>query len=469
MTVSIFDLLTIGVGPSSSHTVGPMEAGAEFAAQLRARGVLDAVAGLRVDLYGSLSATGQGHGTFGAVLLGLDGHRPRTVSPETIDERLAQIADGAPLRLGGDGPEIRFGIDDITQRPLTVLARHPNGMRFTALDADGEVLYERTSYSIGGGFLVHDDDAEDDGHVGPPSLGKPNEPVVPYPYSTGDELMERVRESGLSIAEIAMANESALRPAEEVIAGILEIWQVMEECKDSSLTREGVLPGGLGTRRRAPAWHKRLTELDPYRSDGFWIEWVNLVALAINEENATGGRVVTAPTNGAAGVIPAVLFYATHYTPRARTGLSREKIVVDFLLAAAAIGSLIKEQASISGAEVGCQGEVGSAAAMAAAGLAQVLDGTPQQVSQAAEIAMEHHLGMTCDPVGGLVQVPCIERNAIGAGQAVNSARMAVFEDTEGLVTLDMVVKTMKETGAEMSDKYKETARGGLALNVPYC
>lgn len=475
MTVSIFDLFSIGVGPSSSHTVGPMEAGADFAEALRDKGLLEKTTGLGVDLFGSLAATGQGHGTFGAVLLGLDGHRPRSIRPDTVESRLAEIADGSPLRLGGDGPEIRFGIDDLTLRPLTFLPRHSNAMTFRALDADGTVLYERTSYSIGGGFVVHDEDPTGENADTPAGAELPtvpdDAPQIPYPFHTGEELLEHCHREGLSIAEIALANESALRPRDEVIAGVLELWDVMEECKNNSLTRTGALPGGLNTRRRAPAWHKRLTAADPDFNDEHWIEWVNLVALAVNEENATGGRIVTAPTNGAAGIIPAAIFYANHYTPRAREGgrEARPGIVIDFLLAASAIGSCIKEQASISGAEVGCQGEVGSAAAMAAAGIAQVLGGTPQQVSNAAEIAMEHHLGLTCDPVGGLVQVPCIERNAIAAGTAVNAARMALFEDSEAAVSLDVVIKTMKETGDDMSTKYKETALGGLAVNVVAC
>ena len=489
MTVSLFDLFSIGVGPSSSHTVGPMEAGAEFAEALRERGLLEKTAQLGVELFGSLAATGQGHGTFGATLLGLDGHRPRTVLPDTVESRLAEIADGAPLRLGGDGPEIRFGVEDMILKPLTFLPRHSNAVTFTALDESGEKLFERTSYSIGGGFVVSDEptvDVSTDSDAAPvkdepagaelPTAETAAEAAggdvsIPFPFGTGGELLAHCEREGLSIAEVAMANESALRSREEVESGLLELWQVMEDCKNNSLTRTGVLPGGLNTRRRAPAWHKRLTELDPDFDPAFWIEWVNLVALAVNEENASGGRIVTAPTNGAAGVIPAAIFYATHYTDRAKEGgrEARPGIVVDFLLAAGAVASVIKEQASISGAEVGCQGEVGSASAMAAAGIAQVMGGTPQQVSNAAEIAMEHHLGLTCDPVGGLVQVPCIERNAIAAGTAVNAARMALFEDSEALVSLDVVVKTMKATGADMSTKYKETALGGLAVNVVAC
>lgn len=484
MSISIFDLFSIGIGPSSSHTVGPMAAGADFAEALRAEGLLDRVRALRVDLYGSLSATGRGHGTFGAVLLGLDGHRPESISPQVVDERLAQIAAGEPIVLGGDGPAIRYGIDDLVQHPLTFLPRHSNGMRFQALDESGTVLRERHSYSIGGGFVVHDDgdsveDAE--GHVEAQTAPAVTEEVVPYPFSCGEELLEHCASTGRDIASIARANEEALRSPQEVHDGIVRIWRVMEECKENSLRRSGELPGGLRTRRRAPGWHARLQESDPARDPAFWVEWTQLVALAVNEENASGGRVVTAPTNGAAGIIPAVIFYATHYTERARGACgvgrwgeltedqkrAREAIAVEFLLAAGAIGAVIKEQSSISGAEVGCQGEVGSASAMAAAGLAQILGGTPQQVASAAEIAMEHHLGLTCDPVGGLVQVPCIERNAIAATEAITSARMAIFEtDGHTMVSLDQVVRTMKATGEEMSSKYKETAMGGLAVTL---
>ncbi len=477
MTVSIFDIFKIGVGPSSSHTVGPMEAGADFAQALRERGLLEKTAGLEVELFGSLAATGKGHGTFGAVLLGLDGHRARTVLPDTVESRLADFEQKKPLRLGGDGPEIVFGVEDMVLRPLTFLPRHSNALTFRALDADGAVLYERTSYSIGGGFVVHDEDpgeentAEENTEAADAATEEAATPELPYPYSCGDELLAHCEREGKSMSEIAMANEMALRTREEIEEGLLELWQVMEDCKNNSLTRTGELPGGLHTRRRAPAWHERLSAADPTYDPANWIEWVNLVALAVNEENASGGRVVTAPTNGAAGIIPAAIFYATHYTARAMLG-GKEAcpgIVVDFLLAAGAIASVIKEQASISGAEVGCQGEVGSASAMAAAGIAEVMGGTPQQVSAAAEIAMEHHLGLTCDPVGGLVQVPCIERNAIAAGTAVNAARMALFDGAGALVSLDVVVRTMKQTGDDMSTKYKETAQGGLAVNLVIC
>ncbi|MFB6575446.1 L-serine ammonia-lyase [Kocuria palustris] len=469
MTVSIFDLFSIGVGPSSSHTVGPMRAAADFVADLVGEGLLPRLDRIAADLYGSLSSTGRGHGTFDAVLIGLEGHQPDKVLPATMDSRKEALAAGHPLRVGDaldgvDEPvELDFHVEDIVQHPLTLLPYHPNGMTMAAYDADGNVLAERTAYSVGGGFVLVDpvegeDPIPDEGDV-----------AIPYPYSHAEGLLGHCLSHGISVAELAMANEAARRPEEEVRAGVLKIAQVMEDSKNSNLEREGPLPGGLKVRRRAPEWHARLKAIDTDFDPQHWVEWVNLVALTVNEENASGGRIVTAPTNGAAGIVPAVMFYATHYTPAARgpEKRSREDITVDYLLAAAAVGSLIKEQASISGAEVGCQGEVGSASSMAAAGLAQVMGGTPVQVEKAAEIAMEHHLGLTCDPIAGLVQVPCIERNAIAAATAVNAARMALFEESEpGFVSLDQVVETMRSTGADMSEKYKETARGGLAVNV---
>ncbi|MGO2141294.1 MAG: L-serine ammonia-lyase [Leucobacter sp.] len=475
MAISVFDLFTVGIGPSSSHTVGPMRAGHAFVAGIAARGQLDGVAGLRVDLFGSLAATGHGHGTFTAVLLGLEGFDPETVLPSEVEAALARIEETGELRVGaelgdaalGAGPAIvPFGVADMVLRPLTVLETHTNGMRFAALDAQGEVLDEQTYYSVGGGFIVRDGAEEK-------ILDRLAEQLAeqPYPFTTAAELLVHSESNGLSIAEVMFQNELVSRDKESICGGLAHIWAVMEECKNSALTRTGVLPGGLNVRRRAPEWHRKLSEQDPDRNPVFWQEWINLVALAVNEENASGGRVVTAPTNGAAGIIPAVLFYATHYAPGAATWSAEEKqrVVVDFLLAAAAVGVLFKEQASISGAEVGCQGEVGSASSMAAAGLAQILGGTPQQVENAAEIAMEHNLGLTCDPIGGLVQIPCIERNAIAASKAINAAKMALMGDGEHHVTLDEVIITMRETGKDMSDKYKETARGGLAVNVIEC
>lgn len=474
MTVSVFDLFSIGIGPSSSHTVGPMTAAADYVDTLREQGLAARVDRCVVDLYGSLAATGRGHGTFGAVLLGLEGHRPETVAPATIDSRLAEIEAGDDLRLGGDGVRLPLRVDDLVLHPLTFLERHSNAMRLRTWDSEGELLLERYSYSIGGGFVVHDD--EDSSAI---TLA---DEAVPYDYITAEQLRDHCVRTGLSIPAVAMANEAAHRSEDEVKAELLRIAAVMEECKNNSLTRTGVLPGGLNTRRRAPQWYTQLKAADPYRDVRYWVEWVNLVALAVNEENASGGRVVTAPTNGAAGIIPAVLFYATHYTDTALALINdhgysatdrqagMDAIIIDFLLAAGAIGSVIKEQSSISGAEVGCQGEVGSASSMAAAGLAQIMGGTPAQVMMAAEIAMEHHLGLTCDPVGGLVQVPCIERNAIAAVTAVNAARMALFDKEQTpMVSLDAVVQTMKSTGADMSEKYKETAQGGLAVTIVEC
>lgn len=468
MVVSVFDLFSIGVGPSSSHTVGPMRAAADFVTDLVADGLLESVKSVGVDLYGSLSSTGKGHGTFTAVLLGLEGHRPEQVAPETIDERREALEAGQPLLFAGalDGVtepvELDFHEGDILQRPLTLLPYHPNGMWFRAFDANGDLLAERTAYSCGGGFVVVDPPEGTD------PMAEDDDVDLPYPYRTADELMALCDRHGLSVAQLALANECARRPESEVRAGLAEIADVMEESKNSNLRRTGALPGGLAVRRRAPEWYARLKAIDTTFDSQYWVEWVNLVALTVNEENASGGRIVTAPTNGAAGIVPAVMFYATHYTAAARghDARPRAEIVADYLLAAGAVGALIKEQASISGAEVGCQGEVGSASSMAAAGLAQVMGGTAQQVENAAEIAMEHHLGLTCDPVGGLVQVPCIERNAIAAVTAVNAARMALFEDGPTHVSLDQVVQTMRATGADMSEKYKETARGGLAVSV---
>lgn len=463
MYLSIFDLFSVGLGPSSSHTVGPLRSGHDFASRLASAGVLQRVTSLQVDVYGSLSATGHGHGTFPAILLGLEGWRVEEIGPDEAEARYAAWDLGEPLALGaqlgrGPGVDVRFAVEDMIQHPLTVLPRHTNGMKLKAFSDSGEVLADDTYFSIGGGFIEREGDEHTNDFV---------QVEVPYPFDTAAELMQRCDETGLSISEVAMANECALRPEAEVEAGIDHLWAVMEECKNSALTRTGRLPGGLEVRRRALDWHTRLSELDVNRDFEYWQEWVNLTALAVNEENATGGRIVTAPTNGAAGIIPAVGFYATHYAHACR-GKGPEAItqnVRKYLLTSAAVGNLYKKQASISGAEVGCQGEVGSASSMAAAGLAEVLGGTPQQVENAAEIAMEHNLGLTCDPIGGLVQIPCIERNAIASTKAVNAARMALMGDGDHRVSLDEVIITMRETGKDMLDKYKETARGGLAVN----
>ena len=472
MAVGVFDLFSIGIGPSSSHTVGPMRAAAVFAEELKASGVLDRVAALRVDLYGSLAATGHGHGTMTAILLGLEGFHPELILPEEVEERLATIAETGTLQLAGaGGVPLSYGVQDMVLRPLTILPRHTNGMTFTVSSADGDVLHSATFFSVGGGFIVRD--GEEDAALKELNESKKE---LPLPFRTAAELLGRCQSKGLSIGEIMFVNERASRTEVEIREGLLHIYSVMESCVQVSLKREGLLPGGLKVRRRAPDWHERLMKetrgQDPdFRDPKYWQEWVNLIALAVNEENASGGRVVTAPTNGAAGIIPAVLYYALHFAPGMdkASQADRDETIVKFLLTAAAIGVLYKEQASISGAEVGCQGEVGSASSMAAAALAEVMGGTPAQVENAAEIAMEHNLGLTCDPIGGLVQIPCIERNAIAAAKAINAAKMALWGDGSHRVSLDEVIVTMRETGRDMSSKYKETAMGGLAVNVVEC
>ncbi|MGY2743667.1 L-serine ammonia-lyase [Arthrobacter sp. UYCu723] len=465
MAVGVFDLFSIGIGPSSSHTVGPMRAAAVFAGELKASGDLDRVASLRVDLYGSLAATGRGHGTMTAILLGLEGYHPERILPDEVEERLAAIAATGTLNLAGEVP-LPYGESDMVLRPLTILPRHTNGMTFTVSDAGGGVLHGATFFSVGGGFIVREGEEE----AAQKELDE-SKKELPLPFRTAAELLGHCSAKGLSIGEIMMVNERASRSEQEIREGLLHIYSVMEGCVAVSLKRKGLLPGGLKVRRRAPDWHERLLKEDTDRDPKYWQEWVNLIALAVNEENASGGRVVTAPTNGAAGIIPAVLYYALHFAPGMdkATQQDRDETIVKFLLTAAAVGVLYKEQASISGAEVGCQGEVGSASSMAAAGLAEVMGGTPAQVENAAEIAMEHNLGLTCDPIGGLVQIPCIERNAIAAAKAINAAKMALWGDGTHRVSLDEVIVTMRETGKDMSSKYKETAMGGLAVNVPEC
>ena len=439
--ISVFDLFKIGIGPSSSHTVGPMRAANIFVAGLKADGRLAETAMVRAELFGSLGATGHGHGSDKAVLLGLCGEDPETVDTATVDARVAQIK--------AVGKVDHFEFEVILHRRRT-LPYHPNGMIFTALDRDGGCVRERTYYSVGGGFVVD----EATGKL------KDDDTPVTYPFRTGDDLLAY----GKDISQLMLANELAWRSEADVRAGLLHIWQAMQDCVLAGLKSEGTLPGGLKVQRRAAAM-KRQLESEVFATDPLRVlDWVTLFALAVNEENASGGRVVTAPTNGAAGIIPAVLHYYTRFVP----GASSDG-VVRFLLTAGAIGVLFKENASISGAEVGCQGEVGSACSMAAAGLAEVLGGNPAQVENAAEIAMEHNLGLTCDPVGGLVQIPCIERNAVASIKAITAARMALRGDGQHFVSLDKVIKTMRETGADMKVKYKETARGGLAVNVIEC
>ncbi|HEX6501541.1 MAG TPA: L-serine ammonia-lyase [Micromonosporaceae bacterium] len=452
--ISVFDLFKVGIGPSSSHTVGPMRAARMFVSGLKADGLLAETARVRAEMFGSLGATGHGHGTDRAVLLGLCGEDPETVDTDTVAPRAAAIVAERRIPLLGVH-EVEFDPDsDLVLHRRRALPYHPNGMIFTALRADGERLRTRTFYSVGGGFVV--DEAT--------GALKADDAAVPYPFRTGAELLGWADRTGLRISDVMLANEVTRRPEAEVRAGLLTIWRVMQECVTKGCDTTGQLPGGLKVRRRAAELRRRLEAehfaVDPLRV----MDWVTLFALAVNEENAAGGRVVTAPTNGAAGIVPAVLHYYTRFVPGAT-----EDGVIRFLLTAAAIGVLFKENASISGAEVGCQGEVGSACSMAAAGLTEVLGGTPHQVENAAEIAMEHNLGLTCDPVGGLVQIPCIERNAVASIKAITAARMALRGDGTHFVALDKVIKTMRETGADMKVKYKETARGGLAVNVIEC
>jgi L-serine dehydratase len=459
MAVSIFDLFKIGIGPSSSHTVGPMRAARLFAQRLANDGLIDNVVTVRVELYGSLGATGKGHGSDKAVLLGLEGGEPATVDVDSIPDRLARIREAAQLKLLGRSP-IRFVEKEHLLFFTRALPFHANGMRFIGHDVEGRELTARTYYSVGGGFVVSEELASDGtAH----KRVAPDTTILPLPFHTGDELLAQCNTNAVSIAQVMRANERHWKDDAAIDAGLLAIWDVMQACVKRGLSSEGTLPGGLRVRRRAAGWHRKLEASAP--ADPLAVlDWVNLYALAVNEENAAGGRVVTAPTNGAAGIIPAVLHYYRRFIPGAG-----DSGVIDFLLTAGAIGILYKENASISGAEVGCQGEVGVACSMAAGGLAAVLGGTPEQVENAAEIGMEHHLGLTCDPVGGLVQIPCIERNAVASVQAINAARMALAGDGTHYVSLDKVIKTMRETGADMQTKYKETARGGLALNVIEC
>jgi L-serine dehydratase len=455
MAISVFDLLKIGIGPSSSHTVGPMRAARRFADLLSAEPERARIARVRAELYGSLGATGKGHGSDKAILLGLEGEQPDTIETSSIAARLARIRTEAKLHLAGVGEIAWIEREDLLFFRKS-LPYHPNGMRFSALDAAGDVLTARVYYSVGGGFVVNEESAGADRIVADTS-------VLPFPFSSGADLLELCRRTGLPISGLILENEKVWRSEAEIRALLLNIWNVMQECVAAGCRNEGIMPGGLQVRRRAPELYRQLTRNPEasLRDPLAVMDWINLYALAVNEENASGGRVVTAPTNGAAGIVPAVLHYFTRFVAGAT-----DDAVVRFLLTAAAIGILYKENASISGAEVGCQGEVGVACSMAAGALAEVMGGTPEQVENAAEIGMEHNLGLTCDPVGGLVQVPCIERNAMGSIKAVNAARMALKGDGQHFVSLDRVIKTMRETGADMKLKYKETSRGGLAINV---
>ena len=458
MAISVFDLFKIGIGPSSSHTVGPMRAAVLFVGALRERQLLERVTRLEVNLYGSLSATGIGHGTDRAVIMGLMGEWPDRIDPKQIAPRIAELLASGTLTLDG-----RLPVPFDWQRDMRLLDEnlpyHPNAMTLVAFGESGE-LHRDTYYSVGGGFVVDAEQAAagqlDQDHT-----------RLPYDFSSAEELLQLCKRHGLRVSELMLANEKAWRSEADIRAGLLRLWDAMRECVDNGLSQEGILPGGLNVRRRAARLHRSLQELGKPNVIGSTMsamEWVNLFALAVNEENAAGGRMVTAPTNGAAGIIPAVLHYYMKFNPEAS-----DDDVVDYLLGAAAVGILCKRNASISGAEVGCQGEVGSACAMAAAGLAEVLGATPEQLENAAEIGLEHNLGLTCDPVGGLVQVPCIERNAIAAVKAINAAQMALRGDGEHFISLDQVIRTMRDTGADMHDKYKETSRGGLAVSAIEC
>lgn len=458
MAISVFDLFKIGIGPSSSHTVGPMRAAVLFVGALRERQLLERVTRLEVNLYGSLSATGVGHGTDRAVVMGLMGEWPDCIDPRQIAPRIAELLASGILPLDG-----RLPVPFDWQRDMRLLDEnlpyHPNAMTLVAFGESGE-LHRDTYYSVGGGFVVDAEQAAagqlDQDHT-----------RLPYDFSSAEELLRLCKRHGLRVSELMLANEKAWRSEADIRSGLLRLWAAMRECVENGLSQEGILPGGLNVRRRAARLHRSLLELGKPNVIGSTMsamEWVNLFALAVNEENAAGGRMVTAPTNGAAGIIPAVLHYYMKFNPEAS-----DDDVVNYLLGAAAVGILCKKNASISGAEVGCQGEVGSACAMAAAGLAEVLGATPEQLENAAEIGLEHNLGLTCDPVGGLVQVPCIERNAIAAVKAINAAQMALRGDGEHFISLDRVIRTMRDTGADMHDKYKETSRGGLAVSAIEC
>ncbi|WP_026309284.1 L-serine ammonia-lyase [Kangiella aquimarina] len=457
MAISVFDMFSIGIGPSSSHTVGPMRAAHRFIEFLTEKDLLNSISRVKAELYGSLGATGKGHGSDKAVMIGLEGHLPEEVDPDIIPARLETIRSEKKIKLNGT-TELKFNEEkDLVMHRRKSLPRHSNGMIFLAFDKDGNEIAKKTYYSVGGGFVVNED-------VDADTPIMEDDTKVKYPFTTAAELIQTCKDEGICISTLMLENEKSWRSEEEVKAKLLEIWHVMEDCIKRGCNREGILPGGLKVKRRAPGIYRKLksdsNENDVLRA----MDWVDLYALAVNEENAAGGRVVTAPTNGAAGIIPAVLFYFMRFHQNAD-----EKAVIRFLLTAGAIGILYKLNASISGAEVGCQGEVGVACSMAAGALTEIMGGSPQQVENAAEIGMEHNLGLTCDPVGGLVQVPCIERNAMASVKAINAARLALRGDGEHKVSLDKVIKTMWDTGMDMRDKYKETARGGLAVHIIEC
>lgn len=456
MAISVVDLFKIGIGPSSSHTVGPMKAANTFVSGLKNSGELNKVARVKAEMFGSLGATGIGHGTSKAVMLGLEGEQAETIDVASISDRVAAIREHGRIQLGGTFTIGFNDRDDLILNRRETLPYHSNGMRFSAFDEQGSVVSQREFYSVGGGFVVDEESAKGDVIV-------EDSRKLELNFDSGAELLALCEERDLRISDVMLRNEAAWREQSETLAYVDNIWQVMSRCISRGISEEGILPGGLKVKRRAPQIYAQLVnQPEASLSDPLTVlDWITLYALAVNEENAAGGRVVTAPTNGAAGIIPAVLNYYCRFVPGAtQDGVQR------FLLTAAAIGILYKKNASISGAEVGCQGEVGSACSMAAGALAEVIGGTVAQVENAAEIAMEHNLGLTCDPVGGLVQVPCIERNAMAAIKAVNAARMAIRGDGSHFVSLDKVIKTMRDTGRDMQDKYKETSRGGLAVNV---
>lgn len=460
MMISVFDMFSIGIGPSSSHTVGPMRAAKLFTDNLAASGKLAQVASLKCELYGSLGQTGIGHGTGKAVILGLCGQLPESCDPDAVPHMLKQVEDDEAIQMA-NGHQARFPREGaIVFHRRKTLKEHSNGMELIAFDSNKDVLFSEIYFSIGGGFIVKAEDFAKE-KAAATQFAADNPP--PYPFNTGAELLKLCKDNGLSIAALMMENEKASRSEADVVAGLGTIWQTMHSCIQRGIKTEGILPGGLKVKRRAPALFRRLSaekSADPLQV----MDWVNLFALAVNEENAAGGRVVTAPTNGAAGIIPAVLAYYDKFIQPVTPD-----IYCRYLLTAAAIGILYKKNASISGAEVGCQGEVGVACSMAAAALTEILGGSVDNVENAAEIGMEHNLGLTCDPVGGLVQVPCIERNAMGAVKAINASRLALRGTGEHKVSLDKVIKTMWDTGRDMQSKYKETSRGGLAVNIIEC
>ncbi len=459
--ISVFDMFSIGIGPSSSHTVGPMRAACAFIQTLKANALLSRTGRVVVECYGSLGQTGKGHGTGKAIILGLAGFEPESVDIEAIPAFLAQVEQTQTLCLGGEQPSEFPRIGAILFNRRKTLPTHSNGMTLRAYEGD-TLVFEQTYYSIGGGFIIEESHfANAREEAARFDAAHP----IPYPFESGAELLAQCQESGLSISGLMLANEKVFRSEAEIKAGLRKIWQAMQGCVERGCKSEGVLPGGLKVKRRAPALYRQLCGETNFNKDPLMVmEWVDLFALAVNEENAAGGRVVTAPTNGAAGIIPAVLHYYDRFVRKVD-----DELLMQYFLTAAAIGILYKKNASLSGAEVGCQGEVGVACSMAAGALAELLGASPAIVENAAEIGMEHNLGLTCDPVGGLVQVPCIERNAMGAVKAINAARLALRGTGEHKVSLDKVIRTMWETGNDMKTKYKETARGGLAVNITEC